>query len=280
LLPLEVTGALLRDQEFTITGLLLSFRDISESREIDKLRRLDQMKSNFVSVASHELRTPLTSMIASLSLLNSSGDAGMNESQRSLIRILYRNSKRLLDLVNDILDLSRLESETITLRSKKTRIGSLLLHAIDSMRQAAEAKGIQIQCKASESLEFVLDEEKFEQVLLNLLSNAIKFTPEGGRIALSAERAPGSELRIQVSDTGTGIPDEDTERIFDKFYQVEDAPNRTSQGTGLGLAICRKIVELHQGTIWVESELGKGSTFVIEVPCPATVESPASVSTE
>lgn len=270
-LPIEISGVLLRNEQGTITGILLGFRDISESREIDKLRRLDQMKSNFVSVASHELRTPLTSMIASLSLLNSSGEVGMSESQRSLVRILYRNSKRLLDLVNDILDLSRLESETITLRTRSVRVGSMLQHVYDSMNQAAEAKSVQVEIHVSDCLDFVLDEEKFEQVLLNLLSNAIKFTPEEGRIVISAEKAE-SGLQIWVADTGTGIPDEDKERIFDKFYQVEDAQSRTSQGTGLGLAICRKLVELHNGRIWVESELGKGSTFVIFVPCPDIVE--------
>ena len=267
-LPLEVTGVLLRDEEGTINGLLLVFRDISESREITKLKELDRLKSNFIAVASHELRTPLTSIIASLYLLENLTNEAADPKQLSLIDILHRNAQRLLALVNDLLDLARLDSHTQHLTVENVSVSALVQAVRESILPAAEKKHISVESQIDEDLRFDLDREKFEQVLLNLVSNAIKFTPEDGAVTVTAKKEKGI-LQVDVRDTGIGIPDDSRAKIFDTFYQVEDAPERTARGTGLGLPICRKIVELHGGSISLESQLGEGTVFTVTVP-PAT----------
>ena len=264
-LPLEMNTVLLRGSDADIIGILGIWRDMSESRELDKLRELDTMKTNFIATISHELRTPLTSMKASIGLLHDEMIAPLTEKQKNLTAILKRNSERLLYLINNLLDLSRLESGKTELMLEPVNIREMIEGVIEEMKNGAEQKEVNLTLKDAPNEKFILDERKMEQVLLNIIGNGLKFTPSGGKVEVFAEICKNN-LIIKVSDTGIGLSEKERVKIFNKFYQVEEAMTRKYQGSGLGLAICKSIIELHLGEISVESKQGKGSTFIIEIP--------------
>ncbi len=239
-----------------------------------ELKKIDAMKSEFVSVASHELRTPLAAIKNSIQLILSGKTGEINENQAKFLSMAERNINRLTNILNDLLSLSRIESGRMALNFETIPCHKIIEPAVASLKPQADGKSISLEVDCPENLPLVYaDKEKIEQVLVNLIGNAIKFTPEGGKISVWAkliaeEREGGSskKMAVGVKDTGIGIPKEHLHSIFDKFYQVEGSLHRSSGGTGLGLAITKGLVEIHQGKIWVESEVGKGSTFIFTLP--------------
>ncbi len=253
-------------------GLQSCIVDLERANE--ELRKIDAMKSEFVSIASHELRTPLAAIKNAIQLILQGKTGAINENQTKFLSMAERNINRLTNILNNLLDLSKIESGKIELKFEDVVFKSLIELTVSSLRPQADGKSIKVISEISEGLPAVYgDKEKIEQILINLIGNAIKFTPEGGNIYVSAtpfseEREGGisHKVAISVKDTGIGISPEYLDSIFDKFYQVEGTLQRSVGGTGLGLAITKGLVETHQGKIWVESEVGKGSTFTFTLP--------------
>ncbi len=236
---------------------------------IAELKRLDQIKSEFVAVASHELRTPLTAIKNAVQLLLMEKVGEVNENQKKFLTMAERNINRLMNILNDLLNLSRIESGKMVIKFEELNLRSILELAYFSFKPQAEEKSIQLKLELPAELPPVYgDKEKVEQILSNLISNSLKFTPEKGEIKISAELlAPDEEMvAVAVKDTGIGIPAEHLDKIFEKFYQVENSLQRSHGGTGLGLAITKGLVEALKGKIFVQSEPGKGSTFTFTLP--------------
>ena len=252
---------------------LKDFADRLEKTNLE-LRKIDSMKSEFVSVASHELRTPLAAIKNAVQLMLSGKTGELNENQKQFLSMAERNINRLTNILNDLLDLSRIESGRIEFKFQNIKLQEIIELAASSLGPHADVKSIQIDVELPQSLPAIYgDQEKIEQILTNLIGNAIKFTPEGGKILISAQPPSHDQkdgysktVAISVRDTGIGIPAEHLDAIFEKFHQVEDSLHRSVSGTGLGLAITKGLVEAHQGKIVVESEMGKGSTFTFTLP--------------
>ena len=239
------------------------FREIEEkSRELEAASR---HKSEFLANMSHELRTPLNAIIGFSEVLNERMFGELNEKQDEYLKDIYASGQHLLSLINDILDLSKIEAGRMELELAEFDLPSAIENALILVRERATRRGITLGRTIDDRLGMLRgDERKVKQVLLNLLSNALKFTPEGGRIDVSAHLQDGV-AEIAVADTGVGIAPEDQEAIFEEFRQVGTADKKV-EGTGLGLALSRKFIELHGGRIWVQSKVGKGSTFTFTLP--------------
>jgi signal transduction histidine kinase len=237
----------------------------------DKSRQLEaasRHKSEFLANMSHELRTPLNAVIGFSEVLLQRMFGELNDKQDEYLKDIYASGQHLLSLINDILDLSKIEAGRMELAAAPFHLPSALDNAVTLVRERAGRHGIALQLDIDPALgEVAGDERKIKQVLLNLLSNAVKFTPEGGRIILRAARRDGM-VEISVSDTGIGIAPEDQAAIFEEFRQV-GSDERKREGTGLGLTLAKKFVELHGGRISVESEPGRGSTFTFTLPASA-----------
>jgi len=239
---------------------------IHNAKVFEKMQALDRMKSEFVAVVSHEVRTPLTAIKGTLEILNDDEYFEMAESQRELLEICSTNVERLEALINDILDFSKLESSTLSTNFTKVRVGPLLQSVVVNLGNLAERKSIPIEVELDEDLPSVMaDELRISQVVGNLLSNAIKFSPESGRIRVSARR-DGEGIRFEIQDSGIGIAADNLPKLFTRFRQLDSSTTRSAGGTGLGLTISKGIVEEHRGRIWVESEFGQGSTFLVWIP--------------
>jgi len=233
------------------------------------LKRIDEMKSEFVSIASHELRTPLASIKNAVQLILQGKTGEINENQKKFLSMADRNISRLTNILNSLLDLSRIESGKIDMKIEELDPKALIEFILSSLKPQADGKSAQLKIEIGKKLPSVYgDREKVEQILTNLVGNAIKFTPEGGEISVSVQPSPrgGNKLAISVRDSGIGISEDQQEKIFEKFHQVEGSLHRSVSGTGLGLAITKGLVEAHHGEIWVESEIGKGSTFTFTLP--------------
>jgi signal transduction histidine kinase len=240
------------------------FREIEDkSRQIEAANR---HKSEFLANMSHELRTPLNAIIGFSEVLGEKMFGELNEKQAEYTEDILSSGRHLLSLINEILDLSKVEAGRMELELTTFDLPLAIENARTFVRERATKHGINLDVTVDERLgDFVGDERKIKQVLLNLLSNAVKFTPEGGRIGIKARQADGS-VEISVSDTGIGIAPEDQPKIFEEFRQVGSDYAHKIEGTGLGLTLAKKFVELHGGKIWVTSELGKGSTFSFTLP--------------
>jgi signal transduction histidine kinase len=239
-------------------------------REIeDKSRQLEvanKHKSEFLANMSHELRTPLNAIIGFSEVLLERLFGGLNEKQEDYMKDIHSSGKHLLTLINDILDLSKIEAGRMELEPSSFDLATALANALTLFRERAQRHGIALAQEVDTRLgDIVADERKFKQILLNLLSNAVKFTPDGGRIDVTA-RLEEHDAVIAVHDTGIGIAPEDRDAVFEEFRQVGHDYTKKHEGTGLGLALTRKFVELHGGRIWLDSELGKGSTFTFTIP--------------
>lgn len=232
----------------------------------ERLKTLDQMKSDFFSTISHELRTPLTSIKEGTSLLLEGVGGEITEKQNKLLRIISGESNRLIDLVNSSLDLSKMEAGMMVFHFTQADIGPLIQKVIGEIEPLAMAKKVRLQVENHERLPLVkMDREKILQVLRNLLGNAVKFSLAGGEVRISTRRENG-KMRVSVSDTGPGIPKANRATIFEKFRQGRREDSASGKGTGLGLAIAKQIVIAHGGEIWAESEPGQGSSFVFVLP--------------
>jgi signal transduction histidine kinase len=233
----------------------------------ERLKELDRLKSDFVSNVSHELRTPLTAIKGAVDLILREVAGPLTEKQIHYLTRVRSNTQHLAGLINDLLDLSKIESGKIEVKSSLVSMGGLVHEVVETLRPIAVEKGIALEAAIPEqSIMVWADRDKINQVLMNLIGNAIKFTPAHGTVTVSASRNGDERVQVSVSDTGPGVPPEENEKIFDKFYQVGEVDGVKPKGTGLGLAICKALVELHGGRIWVESEMNRGSTFYFTLP--------------
>ncbi len=241
------------------------------NRMNDELRRLyqelesaSQHKSDFLASMSHELRTPLNAIIGFSQVLCEGMVGEVNEKQKEYLEDILSSGNHLLSLINDVLDLSKVEAGQIELDLTQFSLQDALESGVVMVRGRATKDAVRITLEPTDVGPVTGDERRVRQVIFNLLSNAVKFTPSGGSVDVSALQVNG-EVRISVTDTGPGIAAEDLERIFEEFQQT-DAGIEHREGTGLGLALSKRLVELHGGRIWVDSALGKGSTFVFSLP--------------
>jgi signal transduction histidine kinase len=223
-------------------------------------------KSEFLANMSHELRTPLNAVIGFADVLSERVFGPLNENQAQYVQDILESGQHLLSLVNDVLDLAKIEAGSLELQRTLVSLPQIVERTVQMFRERAIRHGLRLVGRVAPEVDLAdIDERRIKQLLYNLLSNALKFTPEGGEIRVTAERRE-DQLRLSVSDTGIGIAADQHEKIFESFYQVNSTLTKNAAGTGLGLAVVRKIVELHQGTVHVESEPGAGSTFVVTVP--------------
>jgi PAS domain S-box-containing protein len=255
-----IGAATLRDYSGNITGAVAAFQDIT------RLRELDRMKDDFVAIVSHELRTPLTAIRGALQLLLAENDSVPDPDNRNLVSIALTSCERLVRIINDILDISKIEAGQLQLRIGSIKVVPFVARAVDDVRSVADEAGVRIAIAVADGLSPIRgDDDRMTQALVNLLSNAIKFAPRDSTITVSG-KAKGDQIAISVADEGRGIAPEDLNRLFAKFQQLDDPETRRSGGTGLGLTITKAIVEEHGGTISVESTVGRGTTFTMVLP--------------
>ncbi len=268
----------LKDMHRAFAGVTIVARDITVRKQAEDQLRLASLaadaasraKTDLLAGMSHELRTPLTAIIGYAEILFYEYFGSVNERQKQQLDIILQCSRHLLDLINDILDISKIESGKTELELSSVNISSLIDHTLVLLKETAARRKIRISAHTPPELSTLLlsaDERRVKQVLFNLLSNALKFTPEGGDITVHTFTREAT-LAISVTDNGIGIPPAELERIFDAFYQVKGRPSSTkATGSGLGLSLARQIVELHGGRIWAESPgEGKGSTLTFTLP--------------
>jgi signal transduction histidine kinase len=245
-----------------------AIRDVTERKRVEqKLQEASRLKSEFLANMSHELRTPLNGIIGFSELLYDGKAGPLNEQQREFLNDILGSSRHLLQLINDVLDLSKVEAGRMELFPETFALPDAVEEVCSVIAQMADKKRIDVQRSFDRALERVtLDRKKFKQVLFNLLSNAVKFTDEGGRVGVLVRPQGGDRLCLQVCDTGIGIRPEDFGRLFVEFQQIDSSASRRYEGTGLGLALTRKLVEFQRGAISVQSEPGQGSTFTVVLP--------------
>ncbi|NMO95482.1 two-component system histidine kinase PnpS [Paenibacillus lemnae] len=261
--PVESTvrldGVSMTQEDGSYRGMLFHLQDVTD------IRRLERMRSEFVANVSHELKTPLAAVKGFAETLL--GGVSDEKTSRSFLQIIYDESERLNRLIRDILELSKIESKRSAMEYSPIHLSTFFESMFEFMKPYADKKRIQLKMEVPEELFIEGDEDKLRQIFTNLLSNAVSYSQEGGRVQLTAEEMQeGDNLRFTVKDSGIGIPKKDLPRIFERFYRVDKARSRVSGGTGLGLSIVKHLVELHQGSIKVESEPGMGSSFIIEMP--------------
>lgn len=256
---LQAKAARVIDAEDKLIGIVTIFRDITKEKEIDR------MKTELVSMVAHELRSPLTSIAGFSELLL---DEGVTQEQsKEYAEIILKESNRLGDLINKFLDISRIESGKSQVHKTPVQMGHVIESILEMNMYLAERKGMRVNLDIPDDLATVwVDREMMGEVILNLFSNAVKYSPDGKTIFIKVEDKDDEQL-VTVIDQGYGIPEKSLNKIFDKFYRVTD--NEFIQeisGSGLGLSLVKEIVELHEGSIWVESKLGEGSTFTFSIP--------------
>jgi PAS domain S-box-containing protein len=264
----QVIASPVKDEEAKLTGMVLTLRDITKEKKLDKI------KSEFISIASHELRTPLTAIKNSINIVLSKLSGEINDKQERFLDIAMRNINRLYRLINDFLDLSKMESGKMVIKKELIDLKELITSVVFTFQAQADEKRIKLQVKVPEDLPKSLgDQDRITQVLDNFLNNAIKFTPPGGKISIEAKESEDQIesreckfIKVAVEDTGIGIDSKNFDKIFDKFSQLDNNLDGKVVGTGLGLPISKQIVQLHGGRIWVESKLGEGSKFYFTLP--------------
>jgi signal transduction histidine kinase len=228
----------------------------------ERLREADRLKDEFVALISHDLRTPLTSITGYVELAL---EDDLTDEVRGFLQVVSRNSERLLALVNDLLFVARLQTGEMSLEATEVELGEIVDDSVRSMQPRATAKGVKLTCDVEHVPTATVDRGRVLQVLDNLISNALKFTPEGGAVYVSLRHDDG-QVVVEVADSGIGIAPVDQRRLFERFFRAENAVERQIPGTGLGLYISRAITEAHDGKLSVRSELGRGSTFRLELP--------------
>lgn len=273
---LRSSNAVIEDENGETVGMVSVLTDVTKQRELDRL------KSEFLSSVTHELRTPLVAMQHSLSIMLDGITGQLSDSQREFLAIAQRNLDRLNRMINDLLDVAKLEARKMALKIEPSSIATVIHRVCETLQAWAASKNIHLEERVSSTLpEFSFDPSRIEQVLHNLVGNAIKFTPKGGSVVIEARQHENlSSIEVSVSDTGVGIAQEDVSKLFKKFQQLGQRLPGEPRGTGLGLAIAKEIVEFHGGRIWVESQSGKGSRFAFSIPALKTQASREEVQTD
>ncbi len=258
------TNKALSGKEGHTKEILCIGNDISKIKKAEKLlKEMDKRKSAFVANVSHEFKNPLSNMQLALGYLRDGLAGAMNEKQQEVLVIALKSTERLIRLVTDLLDISKIEAGKMNLKKESVGIAVLAGEVLAGNGAEIARKNVVLEKEFSESAGTVLaDRDKLTEVLINLLSNAVKYTPSGGKITLGLSGTK-QEVRFEISDSGPGIAKEDFSKLFDKFERLTA---ERQEGTGLGLSITKDIIELHKGRIWVESELGKGSKFIFTLP--------------
>lgn len=263
----ERSGTPVLDASGRLVGWMITLRDVTEERE------LQRMRDDLTRMIVHDLRSPLSAIFSGLELLGDMlPESGYKGPMLEAVSASQHSCVRLLDLVNSLLDISKMEAGQMKMSLQPLDLGRLIAHALDWLSPLAQAQGVTVSSRVEEAWEVMADEEKLSRVFTNLVDNALKFTLTGGQVTVLAERAPGEEkfIRCAVRDSGPGIPAEYRERIFDRFVQVQGVRTGRRRGTGLGLTFCKLVVEAHGGRIWVESEESQGSTFYFTLPLAIT----------
>jgi signal transduction histidine kinase len=262
------------DLKVTVSKAMNHFDLVAENKKLvgeleEKNRHLKvvlEKQTEFTSTVSHELRTPLASMKSSMDILLSETPGKLTDDQKDIVSISKESTDRLKRLINDILDYSKMESGKVSLKLESADINTIIKQVIKTQESVVESKRLGLKCELDNNLtDIKVDKDKINQVLTNLINNAMKFTEKGGIIVTSKNCEDKNHLEICVKDTGSGISEEDKNKLFEAFQQLGDSTQQVG-GTGLGLAICKEIVNLHGGKIWVESELGQGSSFYFIIP--------------
>ncbi len=254
-------------------AMMVIIQDIEEQKQAEKLREeiiraeeADRAKSNFLANMSHELRTPLNSVIGFSEMLSTQAPGKLNEKQQRYVGNIFASGKHLLELINDILDLSKIEAGKMELYIESFSPGAVIQETGDNLMSLAVKKGLIISYNTKNCTKKInADRIKFKQILYNLISNAIKFSSSGDTICINAS-CDDEELLVSVKDTGKGISEYDQKKIFHPFVQVDEFQSKEQEGTGLGLCLVKNFVELHGGSVWLESELGVGTTFFFKIP--------------
>ena len=271
--PVEISLSPLETEEGTLA--MSAIRDITDRKRIERdlhdknieLQNAAEAKNRFLANMSHELRTPLNGIIGFAEFLADGKPGALNPKQKEYLEDILNSGRHLLQLINDVLDLAKVEAGKMELSPEKFTLRKAIEEVCAVARPISQKKSIQVSVDVAPQLgDVTLDQQKFKQVLYNLLSNAVKFTDDRGRVDLIATPHEADRFKLAVKDTGIGIKAEDLKRLFTEFEQLESGASRRYEGTGLGLALTRRIVELQGGTIGVESELGKGSTFTVVLP--------------
>jgi PAS domain S-box-containing protein len=257
---------------------LTSLRDITERKVAEEkikkqnvqLKKLDRVKTDFLNSTSHELRTPVASIKGYIQMLLKQTLGNITEEQKKALEVLLRNTNRLDHLIQDILDISRLESGTMKFITEKTDVTKMVNEIAETMQASADLKRIKINIDIQKEIpDLMIDQERIKQVLMNLVDNAIKFSPDSSTINIKARKEKENVL-FEVQDFGRGIPKNKQKKIFERFYQVDSGIDRKFGGIGLGLTISKKIIDTYDGQIWVDSTLGKGSSFKFSLPLQST----------
>jgi len=244
----------------TVIGAACLFHDITTASSMDKL------KSDFFSMVSHELKSPLSSLLMQISVVLDGLAGDLTPKQQDLLGKAKEKTKGMITLVNDILDYRRIQEGKSILKIESLDLSEILQRTVELMRLSAEEKAITVTCDISEQLPpFRGDRGGMEAIFVNLISNAIKYTPKGGDVKITLNKT-GKDIRCKVADNGIGIAPEDIDRLFERFYRIKTEQTKSVGGSGLGLSIVKGVVDAHNGSIYVESEVGKGSTFTVSLP--------------
>jgi protein-histidine pros-kinase len=264
--PVEISLSPLETED----GLFVSsaIRDVTDRKLVEQtIQHANRMKSEFLATVSHELRTPLNGIIGFSEFLVDEKPGKLNEKQKEYLNDILNSGRHLLQLINDVLDLSKVEAGKMELFPEAFSLSKAVDEVCSVISPLAKKKNVGMRSEiASKVGSITLDQQKFKQVLYNLVSNAVKFTNDGGHVDIIAAPHESKRLRLQVRDTGIGIRQEDIGKLFIEFQQLDSGSARRYEGTGLGLALTKKLVEFQHGSITVESELGKGSTFTVILP--------------
>jgi signal transduction histidine kinase len=248
------------DEQKNVQGVVFMLQDVT------RFKNLDQLKSEFITTVSHEFRTPLTSINMSIDILSQELLGPVNERQRDLVAAAKDDCERLRKLVKELLDLSRLESGKSRLKLEAVDIHSVIDEALKPLRLQFREKNVELRVSVDNAVSALSgDQEQLSWVIANLVGNALRYTPQKGSVTVSASVVDDA-VRIEVSDSGRGIPPEAVNAIFEKFVQIKESTESTPGSVGLGLAIAKEVIEAHGGKIWVQSEVGKGSHFFFTIP--------------